>query len=310
LACIKPPVTSSSGSAVIIGVTRPVFAAGPTVAPASVASAAPPSQPSTRRGRSQPKKAGHDLGAAADRAERAVGEAQALSLEQIGDAKKEAQRSLTAARAASAPAAEIARLESAVKDLQRAEAAKRRERAAQERLTTEASVQGSSRWIADYLDRTGGHREVVEVIVDGFTYLYDATTAPAAADAANRVVAVHGRSGDAHGPRDAARMRGYPNPNRVDRGHLVARAIGGGYDLNLIPQDPALNRGHSEPGKVWRELETYLANNPNSEFFVRPTYEDNSDYPTQIEFGVQLANSEWRIETFDNRPERTDEDRT
>lgn len=29
----------------------------------------------------------------------------------------------------------------------------------------------------------------------------------------------------------------------VDRGHLIAHTIGGEYDMNLIPQDAALNRG-------------------------------------------------------------------
>ena len=306
MACIKPPVTQSVGKTAIIGVTRPAFASGPTVGPTSSTSAiSQPNQRSEARQAPHPNKVTPEVRAATDRAEQAVQSAPRMSLEQIGSAKKDAQRALTAARSESSSSAEISRLEAAVKELQRAEARKRSERAAQERDAGERA-HAASRWVADYLGATAGQREVVEVVVDGFTYLYDSTTAPAAHEAANRVVAVRGRSGGEHGPRDTSRMRGHPNPNRVDRGHLVARAVGGGYDLNLIPQDPKLNRGHSEPGKVWRELENHLAKNPGTEFFVRPTYGDTSDYPTQLEFGVQLAGGEWRVETFDNRPPSED----
>ena len=158
-------------------------------------------------------------------------------------------------------------------------------------------------WVADYLQQSGAARDVREIEVDGFTYLYDTTTSPARSEPDNRIIAVYGRSGGSHGERDKSRMAGFPNPNHVDRGHLVARLAGGGYDLNLVPQDPSLNRGHSEPGKVWRELEIYLADNPGTAFFVRPTYRDDSDYPSRFEFGVQSESGQWRIEAFDNRPE-------
>lgn len=303
MACIKPPVTHSVGQTAIIGVTKPVFASGPTVGPTSVTAAQ--SQEQKGGGQKAPQRTAPEVRAATARAEQAAQSAPQMSLQQIGSAKKDAQRALNAARRASAPTAEITRLEAAVKDLQRAESRKRNEQTAQAH-DVEHRALAASQWVTDYLDGTTGRREVVEVTVDGFTYLYDSTTAPASDEADNRVVAVHGRSGSPHGPRDTSRMRGHPNPNRVDRGHLVARAVGGGYDLNLVPQDPKLNQGRSEPGKVWRKLETYLAENPGTEFFVRPTYDDNSDYPTQLEFGVQLANGEWRVETFDNRPEPGD----
>jgi hypothetical protein len=40
-------------------------------------------------------------------------------------------------------------------------------------------------------------------------------------------------------------MRGHPRPGRSadDRGHLISCAAGGGYDINLIPMDAALDRG-------------------------------------------------------------------
>jgi hypothetical protein len=296
LACIKPPIVSAVGKIAIIGVTRPSFAAGPTASTPSGAPA-PPSSP-----RSGTREAGRArASAAAGRAEQAVRDAASMSLEQIGVAKKDAQRGLAEARA-SAPPSEITRLESAVKDLQRAESRKRGELAAAARHPREV-VDATSGWLADYLDRTGGRREVVEIDLGDLTYLFDSTTAPTEREATNRVVAVYGRSGESHGDRDKSRMSGHPNPNHVDRGHLVARAIGGGYDLNLIPQDPKLNQGHSEPGKVWRELERDLESRLGTAFFVRPTYGDTSDYPTHLEFGVQLESGEWRVEHFDNRPE-------
>jgi hypothetical protein len=157
-------------------------------------------------------------------------------------------------------------------------------------------------WVDEYLAMSGETRDVREVNVGDITYLYDTTTSPSSAEPDNRVVAVYGRSGESHGGRDRSRMAGFPNPNHVDRGHLVARLAGGGYDLNLVAQDPALNRGHSEPGKVWRELERHLADKPGTAFFVRPTYQDNTDYPSRFEFGVQLESGRWRVESFDNRP--------
>jgi hypothetical protein len=291
------------GKVAIIGVTPPTFAAGPTVSTASRAPTPPYSPRSGGREASPALQAeSARVTAATGRAEQAVREAASMSLEQIGVAKKDAQRALAEARLASAPPSEITRLASAVKNLQRAESRKRGELAAAARHRREVA-EATSQWLADYLDRTGGRREVVEIDLGDVTYLFDSTTAPTEREATNRVVAVHGRSGKSHGDRDKSRMSGHPNPNHVDRGHLVARAIGGGYDLNLIPQDPKLNRGHSEPGKVWRELERDLENRPGTAFFVRPTYGDTSDYPTHLEFGVQLESGEWRVEHFDNRPE-------
>jgi hypothetical protein len=48
-------------------------------------------------------------------------------------------------------------------------------------------------------------------------------------------------------------MRGFPLPPNtpaVIRGHLVAHSIGGGTDINLIPQDARLNLSGG-----WRSLE-------------------------------------------------------
>ena len=55
-------------------------------------------------------------------------------------------------------------------------------------------------WVASYRARTDGDREIVEVTVNGFSYLYDSTSSPTADQADNCLVAVHGRSAGSHGP--------------------------------------------------------------------------------------------------------------
>jgi hypothetical protein len=158
-------------------------------------------------------------------------------------------------------------------------------------------------WVTEYRAATLDDREIVTVDLGGFTYIFDSTPSTPADSAENRMVGVYGRSGESHGPRDKSRMSGHPNPRHVDRGHFVNRASGGGYDINLFPQESKLNQGHSEEGKVWREMERYMAENEDTEFFVRPTYQDDTDYPSRLEFGIRLADGSWRIESFDNRPQ-------
>ncbi|MFI5387397.1 MAG: DNA/RNA non-specific endonuclease [Fimbriimonadales bacterium] len=89
--------------------------------------------------------------------------------------------------------------------------------------------------------------------------------------------------------RHHSRMRGYPRPGRNgdDRGHLIACAAGGGYDINLVPMDAALNRGWSPEGSRFRALERRAASRPGTLFFIRPVYEDDSDRPRRFEVGVQ-----------------------
>jgi hypothetical protein len=55
-------------------------------------------------------------------------------------------------------------------------------------------------------------------------------------------------------------------------------------------------------GKEWRALEIDLAKNPGAEFFVRPIYGDNTQYPVRIEYGIQQPAGDWQVKSFDNRP--------
>jgi hypothetical protein len=160
----------------------------------------------------------------------------------------------------------------------------------------------------EYLGHTPGDREIVRVTAEnGLTYSFDATPSPAQHEPDNRVVAVWGVSGRPVGPRDAVRLRGFPSPSGkstepLDRGHLAAHCFGGEEEgINLIPQDRDLNRGWSDEGRIWRRLENDLSARPGTQFFVRPIYDDNSDFPAFIEFGVQQGDGRWDAHVFRNR---------
>ena len=126
---------------------------------------------------------------------------------------------------------------------------------------------------------------------NGFSYLFDlaGTLRGEACSRAPRVVGVWGLSQPGAKSRDHSRMRGHPRPGRSgdDRGHLVSCAAGGGYDINLVPMDAALNRGWSSEGSRFRALERKAAAAPGTLFFIRPVYQDGTDRPSRFEAGVQ-----------------------
>lgn len=132
------------------------------------------------------------------------------------------------------------------------------------------------------------------VVVDpgnGFSYLFDlaGTLRGESCSRAPRVVGVWGLSRPGAEGRDHSRMRGHPRPGRSadDRGHLISCAAGGGYDINLVPMDTALNRGWSPEGSRFRALERKAAATPGTLFFIRPVYRDGTDRPSRFEAGVQ-----------------------
>jgi hypothetical protein len=144
------------------------------------------------------------------------------------------------------------------------------------------------------------------VVVDpgnGFSYLFDlaGTLRGEPCSRAPRVVGVWGLSQPAAEGRDHSRMRGHPRPGRSgdDRGHLVSCAAGGGYDINLVPMDAALNRGWSAEGSRFRALERKAAAVPGTLFFIRPVYQDGTDRPSRFEAGVQDGEN-LLVEVFGN----------
>lgn len=163
---------------------------------------------------------------------------------------------------------------------------------------------------ADYLDGAPRNTELLHVTLErGVTYSYDATQPNSTGGPSNRVLAVWGVSGKPDGPREAARLAGYPSPTGkgskpLDRGHLVAHSAGGTEDgINLIPQDRELNRGTGSEidKKRWRAFERDLSDRPGTPFIVRPQYVDDSDFPGAIEIGFQLGDGTWGFQTLANK---------
>jgi hypothetical protein len=163
-------------------------------------------------------------------------------------------------------------------------------------------------WIGAYKAMSTWMPEVLEITQGALVFLFDAApTLKPVTDlpADDRVVAVWGHSQKAAKPRDRARLAGFlPTPSawsraRLDRGHLVAHAAGGGLDLNLFPQAMNLNRGRSAQGRVWRKMEAYLARNPGTPLFVRPIYGGPSWRPAALDYGV-LNGAELWSERFVN----------
>jgi hypothetical protein len=235
----------------------------------------------------------------------------ATSRSAIRNLVSRAQSAVDRARNGGAPAEQVASLKTQLQALQRdAKTCEKGLEVSDERRETNRAATSAPdvrSWEADYRQQTGGEREIVHVdTAGGLTYSYDATPAPSQTDPDNRVLAVWGKSGAALGPRDAVRMRGFPSPNGkgakpLDRGHLAGRLFGGGEDMNLIPQDRDLNQGVSEDGKRWQSLERDLALHPGTPFYVRAIYDNNSDFPAQLEFGIQRSDGGWTQETFENR---------
>jgi hypothetical protein len=148
-------------------------------------------------------------------------------------------------------------------------------------------------WALDYCARAECCPEDL-VIVDpgnGFSYLFDlaGTLRGEPCSRAPRVVGVWGLSRPGAPRRDHSRMRGHPRPGRSadDRGHLISCAAGGGYDINLVPMNAALNRGWSAAGSRFRAMERKAAATPGTLFFIRPMYQDGTDRPSRFETGVQ-----------------------
>jgi len=119
----------------------------------------------------------------------------------------------------------------------------------------------------------------------------------------DRVVATFGFSKANVQKRDGSRMQGFPKSPigspTMDKGHLLARSSGGGVDINLFPQRTELNRGWSERGKVFRQMEKYCAAHVGT-FSFRPIYLDRSRVPAEIEYGVLTEELKLWVERFEN----------
>ena len=80
----------------------------------------------------------------------------------------------------------------------------------------------------------------------------------------------------------------------------MAHTIGGGLDINVFSQTRDLNRGWSEQGKLYREMEKYCYTHPGTFCFSHPVYDDGSAVPPWLEFGLIQEDASLWIEVFDN----------
>lgn len=169
-------------------------------------------------------------------------------------------------------------------------------------------------WCDAYRRMTPTPTNVFQVSDHGFQFLFDLACelvhkGEVAEEEAveDRVVAAFGLSQAASHGRDASRMRGFlggglepTEAGPTDKGHFIGHAQGGGLDINLFPQLRDVNRGWSERGKVYREMERYCAEHPGTFCFSRPIYADGSWRPTAIEYGVLTGPRTLWVERFEN----------
>ena len=166
-------------------------------------------------------------------------------------------------------------------------------------------------WRDEYVKMTPTETNILRFSDGGFEFLFDfsseliATGEVADEDAVeDRVVATFGFSKGIVERRDASRMQGFPKSPigspMMDKGHLLARSSGGGVDVNLFPQRTELNRGWSERGKVFRQMEKYCAAHVGTFSFCRPIYVDRSWVPGAIEYGVLTKELKLWVERFEN----------
>lgn len=166
-------------------------------------------------------------------------------------------------------------------------------------------------WLDQYYEMCTHSPNVLQFEVDGFEHLFDFTSdASASSNAAqieDRLVAVFGYSRQPPASRDASRMRGFlgggltaADGDSVDKGHFIGHSLGGSTDVNLFPQRPELNRGWSDPGRVFRSMERTAAGRPGTFVFARPLYSDTMWHPTGLEYGLLKPDLQLWVERFSN----------
>jgi len=108
-----------------------------------------------------------------------------------------------------------------------------------------------------------------------FTYIFDLNL--------GRVVVSYGIPVYSTQKRDAARMAGHPleKGKGLHRGHLMANSMGGGTDINLVPQLGKLNVG--EFRKLEKLAREKALQNQRCLYSVRCLYFDDSQRPWKFE---------------------------
>ncbi|HEX6880060.1 MAG TPA: hypothetical protein VF135_06830 [Terriglobales bacterium] len=168
-------------------------------------------------------------------------------------------------------------------------------------------------WTEVYSATTSHPTNIVKVKRGSFEYLYDLYSGlealgevPFDQRIRDRVVGAFGMSSPRRGPRHGSLQNGCLDlPEELvhsprDKGHFIAHSIGGGLDVNVFLQDRALNRGFSEDGKLYRDMEVYCRSNPGTFCFSRPLYADTSSVPRWLEFGLLKQDGSVWVEVFEN----------
>ena len=133
-------------------------------------------------------------------------------------------------------------------------------------------------WCDDYY-YANPRAQLVEVNLDDspacFSYLFDIGL--------QRSVVAWGIPTFASHQRDGARMAGHPLSagTQYHRGHLIAHSIGGGTDINLVPQLGKLNIGQFR--RIEKMVRQLAIENVRCFYFVRTIYTDDSQVPAKFE---------------------------
>ena len=145
-------------------------------------------------------------------------------------------------------------------------------------IVSDISSQLVPLWCDDYY-RSHPRANLVEVTLNDspacYSYLFDIEL--------QRNIVAWGIPTFASHQRDAARMAGHPHSAGPDyhRGHLMAHSIGGGTDINLVPQLGRLNIGQFR--RIERMVRQLGKENVRCFYFVRTIYTDNSQMPALFE---------------------------
>lgn len=143
-------------------------------------------------------------------------------------------------------------------------------------------------WLDDYV----GSSDIVETRATGFAYLFDISE--------GRLIAAWGVSeGRSDEVRDKARMAGHPlgSGKNYHRGHAIPHTLGGGTDINLVPQLGRINIG------PFRPLEKQAVATPGSFYFTYWKYGRGglrSQVPTGVDQGLLIPGQSAQIVAHGN----------
>ncbi|MDD5363494.1 MAG: hypothetical protein PHN88_15335 [Ignavibacteria bacterium] len=171
-------------------------------------------------------------------------------------------------------------------------------------------------WADEYKKQSARETNICFIQNGCFVFIFDDLDSPegkglfpADSNYDSRLIAAYGTSSQMKRKRDDYRLRGWAGKTENifgkewDKGHFIAHYLGGavdGLELNVFKQRRDLNRGWSEEGKIYRKMEEFCFQNPDTFFFNRPIYTDNSANPAFLEFGIMKRDKELWVEYFNN----------